>query len=69
MVAEGLIDKKTALLRIEPNQIDKLLHPMIDPNATLQVVASGLPASPGAAVGQVVFTAEHAEKMAESGAR
>ncbi|WP_214044618.1 pyruvate, phosphate dikinase [Methanomethylovorans sp.] len=69
MVAEGLIDKKTALLRIEPNQIDKLLHPMIDPNATLQVVASGLPASPGAAVGQVVFTAEHAEKMAESGAK
>ena len=69
MVGEGLIDKKTALLRIEPNQIDKLLHPMIDPKATLQVVATGLPASPGAAVGKVVFTAEHAEEMAEAGAK
>jgi pyruvate,orthophosphate dikinase len=67
MVDEGLIDKKTALLRIEPNQIDKLLHPMIDPKATLNIIATGLPASPGAAVGKVVFTAEHAEQMAESG--
>ncbi len=67
MVEEGLIDKKTALLRIDPNQIDKLLHPMVAPNANLKAAATGLPASPGAAVGKVVFTAEHAEEMAEAG--
>ncbi|MDO9518447.1 MAG: pyruvate, phosphate dikinase, partial [Methanosarcinaceae archaeon] len=67
MVNEKLIDKNTALLRIEPEQIDQLLHPMIDPDAELEVIASGLPASPGAAVGKVVFTAEHAEEMAKDG--
>ncbi|MCX9015042.1 MAG: pyruvate, phosphate dikinase [Candidatus Methanoperedens sp.] len=67
MVEEKLIDKNTALLRIEPEQIDQLLHPMIDPDAELEVIASGLPASPGAAVGKVVFTAEHAEDMAKNG--
>lgn len=67
MVNEKLIDKKTALLRIEPEQIDQLLHPMINPDAELEVIATGLPASPGAAVGKVVFTAEHAEDMAKSG--
>jgi len=67
MVDEKLIDKNTALLRIEPEQIDQLLHPMIDPKAKLEVIASGLPASPGAAVGKVVFTAEHAEEMAKDG--
>lgn len=64
MVSEGLIDKKTALMRVRPEQIDQLLHPMIDPSAKYEVVATGLPASPGAAVGKVVFTAEHAEEMA-----
>ena len=67
MVDEKLIDKKTALMRIEPNQIDQLLHPMIDPNASLEVIASGLPASPGAAVGKVVFLAEDAEEMTKEG--
>jgi pyruvate,orthophosphate dikinase len=67
MVDEKLIDTKMALMRIEPNQIDQLLHPMIDPDASLEVIASGLPASPGAAVGKVVFLAEDAEDMAKEG--
>ncbi len=67
MVKEGLIDKKTAILRIDPRQIDQLLHPMIDPKAKISVIAKGLPASPGAAVGKVVFTADEAEKAAEKG--
>ena len=62
MVEEGLIDKRTALTRIEPLQLDQLLHKMIDPKAKVQIIAKGLPASPGAAVGQVVFTAEAAEE-------
>ncbi len=65
MVNEGLIDKHTAILRVEPQQLDQLLHPTIDPEAKLDIIAKGLPASPGAAVGQVVFTAEHAVKEAE----
>jgi pyruvate,orthophosphate dikinase len=64
MVSEGLIDKKTALMRVRPEQIDQLLHPMIDSSSKYEVIATGLPASPGAAVGKVVFTAEHAEEMA-----
>ncbi len=67
MVKEKLIDKKTAILRIDPQQIDQLLHPMIDPKAQVKVIAKGLPASPGAAVGTVLFTAEDAEKAAEAG--
>ncbi|MBN1133341.1 MAG: pyruvate, phosphate dikinase [Methanosarcinaceae archaeon] len=67
MVNEKLIDKKKALMRIEPTQIDQLLHPMIDPDASLEVIATGLPASPGAAVGKVVFLAEDAEDMAKEG--
>lgn len=67
MVEEGLIDKKTALLRIQPEQIDKLLHPMMDPETQKDVMACGLPASPGAAVGKVVFTAEQAEELADAG--
>ena len=65
MVKEGLIDKKTALLRVNPEQLDQILHPTIDPKAKLDLLAKGLPASPGAGVGQVVFTAEHAEQLAE----
>jgi pyruvate,orthophosphate dikinase len=65
MVKEKLIDKKTAILRIDPQQLDQLLHPMIDTKAKIQVIAKGLPASPGAAVGKVVFTAEDAESAAE----
>jgi pyruvate,orthophosphate dikinase len=65
MVKEGLIDKKTAVRRVEPHQLDQLLHPTIDPKAKLSVMAKGLPASPGAAVGQVVFNAETAVEKAE----
>jgi pyruvate,orthophosphate dikinase len=64
MEKEGLISKKQAVLRVEPKQIDQLLHPMIDPKAKVSPVAKGLPASPGAAVGKVVFTAHRAEEMA-----
>jgi len=61
MVAEKLITKEEALLRIDPLALDQLLHPTLDPNAKKQVIAKGLPASPGAASGKVVFTAEDAE--------
>lgn len=67
MKEEGLIDKKTAVLRVNPKQVDQLLHPMIDPKFKKEVVAKGLPASPGAAVGRVVFTAEEAVEMAAKG--
>ena len=66
MVNEGLIDKRTALMRVSPEQIDRLLHPTIDSQAEYEVLATGLPASPGAAVGKVVFTAENAEEMAKN---
>lgn len=66
MVAEGLIDKETALMRVDPGQLDQLLHPRLDPKAQYDVLTTGLGASPGAAVGQVVFDADEA---AERGAR
>ena len=64
MVKEKLIDKKTAIMRIDPEQLERLMHPSFDPKAPVKVIAKGLPASPGAAVGKVVFTAEDAEKAA-----
>ena len=67
MVEEGLIDKQTALTRVPANDLDQLLHPSVDPDATVEVIAQGLPASPGAAVGKVVFTALRAEEMAAAG--
>lgn len=67
MVEEGLIDKKTAVMRIEPEQLDQLLHKQIDPNAEVNVIAKGLPASPGAAIGRIVFSAEDAEAWKERG--
>ncbi len=67
MVKEGLIDKKTAVMRVEAGQLDQLLHPMFDKSEKREVLTTGLPASPGAAVGQVVFSAEDAEKAAEEG--
>jgi pyruvate,orthophosphate dikinase len=67
MFKEGLIDKKTAILRVNPHQLDQLLHPMIDPKTKYHVAAKGLPASPGAAVGQIVFSAEKAEHWDEEG--
>ena len=70
MLREGLIDEKTAVLRCEPAKLDELLHPVFDKKAiaTAQVITKGLPASPGAATGPVVFFAEDAEKIyAQSG--
>jgi pyruvate,orthophosphate dikinase len=67
MHKEGLIDKKTAIMRISPDQLDQLLHPMIDPKEKMDIIAKGLPASPGAAVGQIVFTAHAAEEEAAKG--
>ncbi|RKZ25834.1 pyruvate, phosphate dikinase [bacterium] len=65
MVKEGLIDKKEAIMRVTPEQIDQLLHPMIDPKVKVEPIAKGLPASPGAATGKVVFTAEEAVEAKE----
>ena len=63
MVKEKLISKKEAILRIDPSTLDTLLHPTLDEKAEKKVIAKGLPASPGAASGKVVFTADEAEKM------
>ena len=67
MVAEGLIDKKEAVLRVAPEQLDQLLHPSLDPKACRDIIATGLPASPGAASGEIVFSAEDAENAAKLG--
>src|SRR5579862_59588 len=67
MVHEGLLTKDEALLRVEPDQLDQLLHPILDESAPLKVIAKGLPASPGAAVGRVVFTADDAVAKGKSG--
>jgi len=67
MVNEGLISKEEAVLRVEPEQLDQLLHPTLDPDAPREVIAKGLPASPGAACGEIVFTADEAEEAAKSG--
>ena len=63
----GLIAEEEAIMRVNTNQLDQLLHPMIDPKVTHQSVAKGLPASPGAAVGRIVFTAEDAEQWSKLG--
>src|SRR5262245_55197852 len=67
LCSEGLIDHKTAVSRVEPASLDQLLHPTLDPKAKKNVVARGLPASPGAASGEVVFTADEAEDRAAKG--
>jgi pyruvate, orthophosphate dikinase len=69
MVAEGLISEEQAVCRIEPPSLDQLLHPTIDPRVERQVVGSGLPASPGAATGEIVFTAEQAVEAEAEGRR
>jgi len=66
MVKEKLISKEEAILRIEPEQINQLLHPIIDPKANPEVIAQGLPASPGAAVGKVVFEANLAVEKSKN---
>jgi pyruvate,orthophosphate dikinase len=67
MVNERLIPKKEAVTRVTPQQLDRLLHPHFDPKAQRKSIAKGLPASPGAAVGQVVFTADVAEQWRDKG--
>ena len=63
MVKEKLISKNEAVLRIDPNSLDTLLHPTLDEKSSIEVIAYGLPASPGAASGKVVFTSEEAERL------
>ena len=69
MMNEGLIDEKTAILRVQPEQLDSLLHPQLDANAkkNADLLTKGLPASPGAAVGQIVFCADAAHDWKENG--
>ena len=64
---EGLISRKEAVTRVDPAALDQLLHPTIDPNAERKVIATGLPASPGAAAGEIVFSADDAETMKSQG--
>ena len=65
MVNEGLISKREALMRVPANQLDQIFHPMISPKAKLKLLGKGLGASPGAAAGKIVFTAERAQEMAD----
>ena len=65
--AEGLITENEAVMRVEPQALDQLLHPTIDPSATRDVIAAGLPASPGAATGKIVFDADEAERLGSLG--
>jgi pyruvate,orthophosphate dikinase len=67
LVSEGVVDRRTAIGRIDPGQLDQLLHPGIDPNADYDVLATGLNASPGAAVGKAVFDADTAESRGRAG--
>ena len=67
MVSEGLITQDEAISRIDPAALDQLLHPSLDPDATREVIAKGLPASPGAVSGQVVFDSDEAEKLGNAG--
>jgi pyruvate,orthophosphate dikinase len=67
MAGEGLIDEAEAVMRVNPSSLDQLLHPMLDPKAPRTLLGKGLPASPGAACGTVVFTADEAESRAAKG--
>lgn len=67
MAAEGLIDRNEAILRIDPGSLDQLLHPTLDPDAERDIIATGLPASPGAASGEIVFSANDAEAKTNAG--
>jgi pyruvate,orthophosphate dikinase len=67
MVAEGLISEDEAVQRVPPQDLDQIFHPMVDPRASVTLVAKGLPASPGAAIGEAVFDADHAEALAKKG--
>jgi pyruvate,orthophosphate dikinase len=67
MVEEGLITKEEAVMRVDPSQLDQLLHPRLDPNQELEILATGLGASPGAGVGTIVFDANTAEELGSKG--
>jgi pyruvate, orthophosphate dikinase len=67
MVDEGRIDEDEAVQRVPPQDLDQVFHPMVDPRTTVTVVAKGLPASPGAAIGEAVFDADEAERLAKKG--
>ncbi len=67
LASEGLVTKEEAIMRIDPASLDQLLHPTIDPKAERKIVANGLPASPGAASGEIVFTSEDAENLKAQG--
>ena len=67
LAAEGVISEEEAVSRVEPSALDQLLHPTLDPNASRTVVAAGLPASPGAATGRIVFDADEAERLSQLG--
>src|SRR5207237_8526123 len=67
MVDEGLITEDEAIQRVPPQDLDQLFHPMVDPKASVTVLAKGLPASPGAATGEVVFDADEAEALKKKG--
>ncbi|HEY3696350.1 pyruvate, phosphate dikinase [Phenylobacterium sp.] len=67
LASEGLITREEAVMRVDPSSLDQLLHPTIDPSSPRSVIASGLPASPGAATGQIVFTAAEAERLGGTG--
>jgi len=67
LVAEGVLSPRDAVLRMEPSKLDEVLHPMIDPKARPAAIAKGLPASPGAAIGKIVFTASAAAEWAQRG--
>src|ERR1700710_966781 len=67
MAREGLIDEAEAVMRVNPSSLDQLLHPMLDPKASRNLLGKGLPASPGAASGIVVFSADEAESRAAKG--
>ncbi|MGZ3315276.1 MAG: pyruvate, phosphate dikinase, partial [Caulobacteraceae bacterium] len=67
MAADGTITRKEAIARVEPSSLDQLLHPTLDPKAEREVLASGLPASPGAATGKVVFNSDEAERLGQAG--
>src|ERR1041385_7531073 len=69
LAAEGLISRDEAVTRVDPAALDQLLHPTIDPNAERKVIATGLPASPGAAAGEIVFSADEAESLRGQGRR
>jgi pyruvate,orthophosphate dikinase len=67
MASDGMISEDEAMLRVEPMSLDQLLHPTLDPDAARDLVATGLPASPGAAIGEVVFSSDEAERLTKAG--